>query len=358
MNQTVSVVIRTMPGREHFLDKCLFILSGQQHHDLEPIIVSQCKTRTDSLEKTRLLIEKWQKYYPNIRFLHHVSEADARSLSLNMGMEAATGRYLAFLDDDDKVYPHHYQQLVQALQKSKFAWAYSGIVRADFNKDGQLISRSYPFYQGEYSFHEHMKNNFIPIHSFVLDRERAGGLGTVNEQLCKNEDYEFLLRLAFRHEPLRVPGHSAEYCIRSDGSNTILSGGAVTSHEAMQKREAWHEADRQLYRLKVKHFGWWVKEIDTIAVNPIFNGSPANSLPASQHLVDIYRSHTWKIIRFGKKINWAMRGRPKKRNIIPPTAGAEAELFKIIFSPAWLLFSPLYCLEQSVRKLFRKQRVS
>lgn len=157
MNQTVSIVIRTMPGREHFLDKCLFILSGQQYQDLEPIVVAQCKTDSESVEKIDALIAKWKKHFPKISFLHHTSDTDARAKSLNMGMKYASGRYLAFLDDDDKVYPHHYQQMVQALQKSKFSWVYCEIVRADFNKDGQLVSRSYPFRRGDYSFHDHIR---------------------------------------------------------------------------------------------------------------------------------------------------------------------------------------------------------
>lgn len=36
-NDLISIIIRTMPGREKFLDKCLFILSGQIHKNIEPI---------------------------------------------------------------------------------------------------------------------------------------------------------------------------------------------------------------------------------------------------------------------------------------------------------------------------------
>ena len=355
MNQTVSIVIRTMPGREHFLDKCLFILSGQQYQDLEPIVVAQCKTDSESVEKIDVLIAKWKKHFPKISFLHHISDTDARAKSLNMGMKYASGRYLAFLDDDDKVYPHHYQQMVQALQKSKFSWVYCEIVRADFNKDGQLVSRSYPFRRGDYSFHDHIRGNFIPIHAFVVDRERAKDIGFVNETLCKNEDYDFLLRLAFKYEPLHIPNYSAEYCIRSDGTNTVLSHGTLTHTEAVQKRQEWAEADKQLYQLKTEQFGWWIKEIDTVSISNLSSNDVGDHASAQHYLLKIYHSYTWKIIRLGKKINWFFRGRPKKKNSIPGSESlARVELLKVVFSPAWLILSPLYCVEQFLKKMLKK----
>lgn len=362
-NQIISIIIRTMPGREHFLDKCLFILSGQEYQKIEPIIVTQCHTQSDSTEKIEAIIQKWKYYFEDIIFLHHISETDARSRSLNMGINAANGRYLAFLDDDDKVYPHHYKQLIEALQKSQFAWAYSDVVRAEYNLSNQLISRTFPWKKCRYSFCEHLQDNFIPIHSFTIDTERAHDIGLINENFSKLEDYEFLLRLAYKYEPLYISDFSAEYCIRSDGSNTVVTN-TMTSHETIQKEREWEISRIELLKFKFEKLGWWVKEI---IYNPSFptpfqqtetfqyNQSSQINDNAKTLLSAIYRSYTWKIIRFGKKINWFFRRRAKKGDVVPYDINqVQTTLLKIVFSPIWLLFGPIYYFEQLMRKLLHR----
>lgn len=63
-----------------------------------------------------------EKHFPKISFLHHTSDTDARAKSLNMGMklcfpDAILPFWMMYCN---KVYPHHYQQMVQALQKVSF----------------------------------------------------------------------------------------------------------------------------------------------------------------------------------------------------------------------------------------------
>ena len=357
MNQTVSIIIRTLPGREHFLDKCLFILSGQLYQDLEPIIVAQYHTDENDVQKINEVIEKWEYFFPKIKFIHYLSQTDTRSHSLNLGIESAAGRYLAFLDDDDKLYPQHYKKLVESLQKTRFAWAYCNITRAEFNKNGQLISRTFPYHRNHYLFTEHLQGNFIPIHAPLIDLERTGVLH-FNETLTKLEDYDFWLRLAHKYQPLYTHENSGEYCIRADGTNTVTSESLLTHEEQVAKQKEWDEANLQLRSLKLKQFGWWVDEfipmqlpqtpVPTHSADILWGNSSALSINI---LGKIYSSYTWKIIRFGKKINWKLRGKPKKRNLPPADpAAAEKELTKLIFSPAWLMLGPLYALERLFRR--------
>lgn len=369
MNNTISVVIRTMPNREHFLDKCLFILSGQEYKDIEPIIVAQQLTTQDSIEDIQKIINKWKKYFSNIHFIHHVSESDARARSLNLGSDYANGRYLAFLDDDDKLYPHHYKQLIDALKSSSFAWGYSDVMQANYNNFGQLVERIPTFKRENYSFIQHLKGNFIPIHAFVLDRERVSKseIGSINEQLDKNEDYDFLIRLASKYQPIYIANFSAEYCFHGKNTNTIFSN--LSSIELAKRKNEWLFSAKQIHTLKEKQIGWWVNEIidDNIQpiIQPVSNNEPNNSSffvnstvnnyngnDAKTKLNQIYRSYTWKVIRFGKKINWFIRKRPKKKDIIPDDGLAATEKFNsIVFSTSWLLFSPLFLIERIIRKL-------
>lgn len=357
-NNLISIVIRTMPGREKFLDKCLFILTGQMYKFIEPIVVVQKLKEEDSLENIQSIVSKWKHYFENIQLLNHTSAQDARARSLNMGMRTASGRYLAFLDDDDKVYPEHYSNIIKQLQKSKHAWAYADIILATYNIYGQLVSRTTPFKREKYSFFNHLKGNFIPIHSFVIDQSRVENIGFVDEAMDKNEDYEFLLRLAFKYEPLYVENFSAEYSVRSDGTNTIMSAGS-SPIELYEKRQKWLEAELKLNHRKVTKFGWWIREVDSI----ITEQTPTSNIKfleqfdsavikePKRHLKNIYKSASWKLIRLFRKINWKLRRRPKKKDIIPEAnAEAAALLLKIYSSKSWQIICPIYAIESILRQ--------
>lgn len=356
MNNMISVIIRSMPGRESFLDKCLFILSAQDYFDIEPIIVIQKLTENSDTMQLDEIVNKWKNIaFPHIKILTHVSTSDARSKSLNMGINASSGRFLAFLDDDDKVYPHHYKSLIDILKSSEYAWAYSDIVKADYNNDGQLIARTEPWKRSAYSFVNHLQDNFIPIHAFVIDRSKTQIPILINENLSKLEDYDFLLRLANKHEPFYLKQIGAEYCIRANGTNTVVYGKAKTA-EAKLKTKEWDLAREELSSLKLSQIGWWVKEITKPSISSDMHVVLANSTGDIKHdLHKIYKSLTWRTIRAFRRINWMIRGRSIKKFSVPADEHqAQAEFNKIVLSSSWLLFGPIYCIEQAIRKLFNK----
>lgn len=265
MEDLLTVIIRTMPGREQFLDCCLLNLSWQHYKKIELVLVAHTVQEHETFDHLKTLIQLWQPYFPHLQLLTHFSQSDARAHSLNLGLEQAHGRYIAFLDDDDKIYPGHYSLLMKSLQASDYVWAYCDIVRALYNKHGQLISRSMPFRRSSYSFIHHLKNNFIPIHSFILDRKNIPNLVKVDERLSFHEDYDFLLQLAALHPPLYVPGIGAEYCIREDGTNTIISG-ICDGENRFKKHKNWTLSEQLMQEKKKNLVGWWFKELDNYPI--------------------------------------------------------------------------------------------
>src|SRR5690606_455375 len=117
------------------------------------------------------------------------------------GMHAADGRYLAFLDYDDCIYPEAYSLLVAALSASHCAIAFGGIARKDaYVEDGVTIVRHRQAAWGERNLHDMLHDNCSPIHSYVLDRSRlVTPYPAFDESLSKYEDYDFLLKICMRH---------------------------------------------------------------------------------------------------------------------------------------------------------------
>ena len=238
----VSVIVRFAdPARLPLLDEALFSLALQDHPDLEVVLVVHARA-APALDRARALLEgqPWAPGATRRAIAADVPpDADARARLLDLGLEAATGRYVAFLDDDDVVYHGCYAALVAALRASGCAIALGGAREA--------VLRPAPLPPGGGHLQVERKrwfgrrppdalrarlelfaDNFAPIHSFVLDRARLGDFPLAFDAgYDRHEDYALLLRLLARFEPdvSQLTRACAEYRLRADGSNTVLVPG-------------------------------------------------------------------------------------------------------------------------------------
>ncbi|WP_179989793.1 glycosyltransferase [Acinetobacter sp. YH12252] len=352
MNKTVSIIVRTMPDRHNFLDKCLFILSGQNYDDLEIIVVCQTTINNQDLSLIEPVLSRWSIFFAKkIKFIHHYADFDARSKSLNIGIDNATGRYLSFLDDDDKIYPDHFKVCISNLENSTLVWCFTNCDWAIYNKDDQLNYRYNIFHGNYYSFLEHLTKNFIPIHSFVIDTYRLEKVCYFNESLSKYEDYDFLLQLAYKYKPCYIPLESTQYCLRADGSNTNIAGVENEAVIKMKKQE-WKVAGDYIKNLKLAHFGWWALEVETVTYSreDVFY---YRSLCASY-----YNSLSWRLM----KVIRAVLYRVLKGTQCPPDRIPESEqearwiMEKIQSSFSWELTAPLRVVTRVFKFITKKNR--
>jgi glycosyltransferase involved in cell wall biosynthesis len=228
-NNTLSIIIR-FHKRERlpFLEEALFSLAIQDWHDIEPIVVLQ--NGTDELREAVQEIINQQPWQISARcriFSVSVPEGvDGRCALLNHGIARANGRYLAFLDDDDFVYHHGYSTLIQQLVDGERAIAIGGCrqARIQFEDNHWFVrTKGTPFAWGRARL-DIVRDNFVPIHSYVIDRSRIGSFDLYFDELLPPlEDYDFLLRLFSSFEPdlSKLDTPVCEYRVREDGSNSI-----------------------------------------------------------------------------------------------------------------------------------------
>lgn len=258
----VSVIIRSHQiSRLPLLDEALFSLSTQTYPHLQIIIVTQ-DTSSETLHKITQKIKQHPFSNPEIHRVISFSPSgtqgpnsqDGRAQALNLGLEAAQGEYIAFLDDDDIAYPQCYEVLIHRIQKSGLPVAVGGC-RAAFQRTQGLPEKDPPYFTHKRPYLQSPKNqwdlfveNFIPIHSFLIRRTQIDPklLNFTPGMKCF-EDYEVLLKLASNYlfdwgalyQPL------VEYRIRDDGSNTI-----PTDEKNIQLQMEWNQAKMTIQQLK------------------------------------------------------------------------------------------------------------
>jgi hypothetical protein len=240
------------------LDRCLFSLLGQRHSPIEPILCLQALQARDLALVDEVLDQfLWGEgcARPKVVNVESAKGVDVRSKLLNVGIEAATGRYLTFLDFDDYWYANALSYLSERIRTTGAAIVFARILRV----------RSFPFGFYDYgcektqpfkgnSIQDLLQDNFCPIHSYMLDTTRISRSDLCfDESLQVLEDYEFLLRIVAKYASDfdgidKVVG---EYLWRSDGSNTTPVGAG----EDDERHNTWAAARQRMEELKERLAG-------------------------------------------------------------------------------------------------------
>jgi glycosyltransferase involved in cell wall biosynthesis len=181
-------------------------LKAQSHGDWELLAVDD-GSKDDSLARLRALAAEDPRIRP-IAMPANGGVAAAR----NAGIDAARGRWIAFLDSDDAWAPGKLERQVADLRARDLSISYAAYQRVD--ERGRPLSRVMP--PDEVDYPAMLRSNHIGNLTGIYDRP----LGAARFRKVGHEDYVFWLDLVRRAgRAARVPGDEplAFYTVR-DGS--------------------------------------------------------------------------------------------------------------------------------------------
>ncbi|MEM7048244.1 MAG: glycosyltransferase [Acidobacteriota bacterium] len=188
----VSVIVRTK-DRPELLAEALASLADSSYRRVELVLVN------DGGETPRPAAE-----FPFPIRRVDLAENRGRAEAANAGITAATGDYVAFLDDDDLLAPEHLATLVGMVGGSGVRVAYSDAAVGIYELDGDGWScreRRLP-YSRDFDPDRLLVDNYIPFHTLLIERRLFDEVGLFDAALPIFEDWDFLIRLA-RHTPFR-----------------------------------------------------------------------------------------------------------------------------------------------------------
>jgi glycosyltransferase involved in cell wall biosynthesis len=293
-----SLVVRAISGRHREIARALESVGRSTYRPLEVVVVYQ-GTDEDYLQYLRGLLAS----LPSVegRVEHNPTDNDERARNLNLGIAAARGRYVGFLDDDDALEPEHVASLVAALRQTGRTWAYGQTVLKKEDQHFELIQETKPFVRKSFSLRALWAENFIPIHSFLVDRERLHPEvreRMFNEELMRSEDWDFLIRLGFHHEPAVIDAFTCSYFVSTAprNSNLSLTRPKVQSEQDLANKRLWERSKEIVEASKEELLGrfYWAREYFITAA------TPAPSAPDEKPIatnVRLYRRVVLGIIR-------------------------------------------------------------
>jgi glycosyltransferase involved in cell wall biosynthesis/SAM-dependent methyltransferase len=205
----VSIVITTY-NHARFLAEAIESALAQTVAPSEVIVVDDGSTDDPGSVVSR---------YPQVQLIRQPNQGLAAAR--NTGWRAARGRYVVFLDADDRLMPEALASNLQRFsERPECAFVYGSFYYIDAG--GRHLISPPPKLVGEDAYEFFLKNNWVAMHAAVMYRrdclEEVGGF---DARLPRCEDYELYLRLARRYRVAAGVDRIAEY--RRHDSNMSLN---------------------------------------------------------------------------------------------------------------------------------------
>lgn len=210
-----SIVVPVYETREEFLRAMIDSVRRQSYGGWELLLIDA--SSSDAVEKiVREIMEEQQddrmKYW-------HFRENKGISGNTNVGIERASGDYIALLDHDDLLAPDALYHMVKALQAAKQkgrnpALLYSDEDKLESGSSGQLSYGS-PHWKEEFNLDLILSNNYI-CHFMAVEAGVMKSL-QLRGEYDGAQDYDLVLRVVgklyetgsvqdFMHDIVHVPG--------------------------------------------------------------------------------------------------------------------------------------------------------
>lgn len=206
----VSVVMRTMPGRTELLRRAISSVAAQSYRPIEVIVVE------DGGDTAATVLDEFRS--EDGLELRAIAVAKiGRCEAGNLGMTAAAGEYVNFLDDDDELLPPHVELLaarLSAAHEAAAAYAASFLVHSDIVNLNPLVideHRRELFGRTGFDLKALWRTNMFPIQAVLFRRalfERHGGLASELDAL---EDWDLWLRYSAEQDFVYVDAATSRF---------------------------------------------------------------------------------------------------------------------------------------------------
>lgn len=212
----VSVIVPTC-NRPDRLREALQSVLAQSYRDFEIIVVNDGSIDVSSVVGSL----NADGVITLINHDHNRGLAAAR----NTGIRMARGKYIAYLDDDDRYLPDHLETLVTVLEKGPYKAAYTDAWRIHERCERERyveIGWDLP-YSEEFSLPHLLIGNYFPVLCVMHERSCLEEVGFFDESLFAHEDWDLWIRMAEKFPFIHVKKVTAEFTWRTDGSSMTSS---------------------------------------------------------------------------------------------------------------------------------------
>lgn len=213
MEELVSVIIPTYGRNSSFISRALSSVFAQTHCLLEIIVVNDNTTHSPQYFE----IKRFCATVSGITYMetNHLGSCLAR----NYAVQKTTGKYIAFLDDDDVWLPQKLEIQLQYFKSdtgivfSNGYWIYTNV----YPKKRKAY-RSPENFKKEVSFQDLLLQNYVGTTSQIMIKKSVFlECGGFNKNFVARHDYDLCLRVSQKYRIIGAPDFLFEHYVHGEG---------------------------------------------------------------------------------------------------------------------------------------------
>lgn len=208
----VSVIVPTY-NRPDLLAVCLESINKQTYDHVEVILINDAGCDVGEIVKKANI-------KGNIKCIRH-NVNKGLAASRNTGIRLATGKYIAYLDDDDRFLPEHVETLVTCLESIPAQVAYTDARRVFQEKYGDVYKtiRVDKPYSYDFDQERFLLTNYIPVLCMMHEKSCLNNIGIFDETLKVFEDWDLWIRMSRVYSFFHINKVTCEFTWRADGTS-------------------------------------------------------------------------------------------------------------------------------------------
>ena len=176
MKPLVSVVI-PMYNAQQFIKETLLSVINQTYTNIEIIVVDDM-----SKDKSATIVKDLSNKDDRIKYIY-LKENKGVANARNIGIEAAQGRYIAFIDSDDLWKENKLERQIEFMLENKYVFTYT---EYEFiSENGESLNKIIPV-EKQVNYKKLLSGNCIGCSTVIIDRNYIQKIYMEN---VKHEDY-------------------------------------------------------------------------------------------------------------------------------------------------------------------------
>ena len=238
MDKLVSIVIPTHKREVECLANAVNSVLNQTYKNTEIIIVDDSPSDYEKRAEVKAYAESIA--HDKVIYLQNEKNLGG-SLTRNRGIDASTGDYISFLDDDDEYTPDKIEKQLKYMLENDCDMTFSNTVMCKNGKSVEVRDfKDIPAFDNESLLHYHLLYHLTGTSTYMFRAEKLREIGGFDNALCGQE---FILMLKAIEGGLKI-----RYMDVNDVLHTISAEGSIS----FSKNKI--QGEKNLYKIKTRFF--------------------------------------------------------------------------------------------------------
>ena len=227
----ITIILPTY-NRRNFLPSAIKCITAQTFKEWRLLVIN------DGGEDVSDIVKEFND--PRIEYIDLPHQG--KPAAVNHGLQLVKSKYIAYMDDDDEVFPEHLEKLYHAAEVNNSQFVYSDTYLTVLNEKGEIVSKTIEN-ETDVTYEDIRFYNRINHKQILHTRELAEKVGFYDERISIGFDYDYIKRLEKLEKPYHVRQVTGDHFLRGNMQNQITGLSTKNPESAGKSLVAFFEKD-------------------------------------------------------------------------------------------------------------------